>query len=516
MKKKQLFAILIAMCIFFSMNMAIGQTKEAVNVRVVFPFEAANVLLHLWTPCCSTYTLEITGENEFSVDLPGIFNLMMFNIEFDVPEHFLTSWWIGGGNTYSGTLEPNRFDAHGLKYGKIYINDQLLDNRYTVVNGNGDGLNIYVKIDTSNGAISPHTSATFVHQLIDDRIPAEVHHHTAYLNTSLPQPEHVKIAGWATAITDNNILNDSQIEIDFIKLYGRKNNQLTLLTANDYLSFDPENDGGLYYRYPFFPYTHDWHDPMPGSVSNGILTINTSQNRMKVWHWWTHTIDSPNGFDYDSYKLVCKMRITGHSMVQLGIDFKDQWWSIDELGVSDWHFHNNGQWQEVVFDTQDFLNATQIEIPLFSVWNAISSYIEPLNPDLTAIISQLGDNFIVFQNLDSVYYPQGGVIDITSWDYQSGYLIKMNSDDILTFSGTYPDNRVLNLQNGWNIIPVLSSEPQQITQLFVDNLDKVIIIKEIIGTKVFWPVQGIMDLDELTPMKSYLIKSNASFSVTFD
>ncbi|NLO50619.1 MAG: hypothetical protein GX103_05605 [Bacteroidales bacterium] len=47
-------------------------------------------------------------------------------------------------------------------------------------------------------------------------------------------------------------------------------------------------------------------------------------------------------------------------------------------------------------------------------------------------------------------------------------------------------------------------------------MDNIIIIKEIIGTKVFWPAYNINGLDELSPNKSYLIKSNATFSVTFD
>ncbi|MDD3131853.1 MAG: hypothetical protein PHN94_08520, partial [Bacteroidales bacterium] len=127
-----------------------------------------------------------------------------------------------------------------------------------------------------------------------------------------------------------------------------------------------------------------------------------------------------------------------------------------------------------------------------------------------------GDDFIIFQNLDSVYYPAGGVIELSTWDYQSGYLIKMNEEATLTLTGSYPENRILEVKSGWNIIPVLSVEPQQIQQLFATNMDNIIIIKEIIGTKVFWPAYNINGLDELSPNKSYLIKSNATFSVTFD
>lgn len=516
MKKKQLLALLVAMCSLFTIITAKGQTEGTVNVRVVFPMEVSNVRLHLWNPCCSIFNMNVTGENEFSVEVPGIVNTMLFNVQFDMPAHFITSWWIGGGNTYAGNLVPNRFDSHGLKYGKLYINNQLLDNRYTVLNDGGNGLNISVKIN-ADSTISPNVEPNYDHLLLDDRVPAEVHHHKAYLNTELPQPQHIKIGGWATAITDNTILNESQIEIDYISVYGRKNNQLTPLKENNYSSYDPVNDGGLYYRYPFFPWTHDWHDPMPGTVSNGILTIQTSENRMKVWHWWTHNYTSPNGFDYDSYRVVCKMKITGHVLVQVGIDFRDQWDNVAELGVSDWHFHNNGEWQEVVFDSQDFASGDiQIEIPLNNVWNAISSYINPTNPELSSILGQLGDDFIIFQNLDSVYYPAGGVVELSTWDYQSGYLIKMNDEATLTLTGSYPENRILEVKSGWNIIPVLSSEPQQIQQLFAANMGNVVIIKEIIGTKVFWPAYSINELNELSPKKSYLIKSNATFSVTFE
>ncbi len=327
-----------------------------VKARVVFPFNATNIVLHLWNPCCQDIVMTKTGQNEFSSDLPAS-DKLLFNISFDLPEFSIINWWIGAGNSYSGQLIPNRFDPHGLKYGKIYINDQLIDNSYTVQNSGNNGLNIAVKINI-NKSVVPLQDQSNIHLKIDDRIPPEVHHHYAYKNISYPSATDIDITGWVIAATDNNILDDCKIEIDYVRLYGKSGDNWISLTENQYSTYSSTDDGGLYSRYPFFPSGYDQHDPMPGTTNGNILTIYPSQNSKKVWHWWTPHVVSPNGFNYAAYKMVCYLRITGHALVQAGIDFKDSYNNTHELGCSDWYFENGGNWQEVIFDSQSILSGT--------------------------------------------------------------------------------------------------------------------------------------------------------------
>jgi hypothetical protein len=325
----------------------------AAHVRIVFPFNPTNVVLHLWGSYTRDFNMASTGTNEYSVTIPDINQFMLFNVSYDLPEYNITNWWIGSGNEYRGDIKPNRFDAHGLKLGKIYINNQLINNAYTIENGYDTGLNIAVKINDDN-TIEPHKISNRKHLFIDDRIPAEVHHRYPYLNTQLPQANHVRISGWLQALTDNNIIGDSKIEVDYIRVYGWNGNDSVLLVAHEYNSYDPNNDGGLYLRYPFFPEGFDQHSRMPGSAKDGILTFYPSDVRDSVWHWWSHWHDTPIAFNFDSYKMISRIRITGHAVVQGGIDFRDAAEKTYELGVTDWYYENGGEWQEVIFDSRSF------------------------------------------------------------------------------------------------------------------------------------------------------------------
>lgn len=345
--------IVLSVCVWFSVTFMLFGNQTA-HVRIVFPFNPINVVLHLWGSYSQDFTMNQSGTNEYSVTIPGINQYMLFNVSYDLPEYNITNWWIGSGNEYRNERFPNRFDAHGLKFGKIYVNHQLINNAYTVENGYDTGLNIAVRINDDN-TIEPHKIAERKQLFIDDRIPAEVHHRYSYLNTHLPQANHVRITGWLQALTDNNIIGDSKIEVDYIRVYGRRGNDSVLLVSHEYDGYDPVQDGGLYLRYPFFPAGFDQHTSMPGTVKNGILTFYPSDVRDKVWHLWSHWHNTSTTFDYDSYKMVSRLRITGHAVVQGGIDFRDAAEKTYELGASEWYFENGGEWQEVVFDSQYFI-----------------------------------------------------------------------------------------------------------------------------------------------------------------
>jgi len=351
--KTHILSLILWLCT--TLSIAANQTA---HVRIVFPFNPTNVVLHLWGSYTQDFPMSKSGTNEYSVTIPGINQFMLFNVSYDLPEYDITNWWIGSGNEYRNEKFPNRFDAHGLKFGKIYINHQLINNAYTVENGYDTGLNIAVRINDDN-TIEPHKIAERKQLFIDDRIPAEVHHRYPYLNTQLPQANHVRITGWLQALTDNNIIGDSKIEVDYVRVYGRRGNDSVLLVSHEYDSYNSNDDGGLYLRYPFFPSQEfDDNDPMPGTVKDGILTFNPSDVQDKVWHWWSHWHQTPMIFDYDSYKMVCRIRISGHAVVQGGIDFRDAAEKTYELGVSEWYFENGGEWQEVVFDTRYFQNTS--------------------------------------------------------------------------------------------------------------------------------------------------------------
>lgn len=325
---------------------------DSVTIKVVFPFEATNVMLDGWSPW-SQSTMEQTGLKEFSKRVPRE-NSYCFYIKYDVPEFDLYSIFIAGGETFEYPKIPERFDSHGIKYTKVYIDNRLINSLYTVLNEQSNGMNICFKKE--GNSITPWNDSEHVPLFHDDRIPSEVHHHNSYLNTFVPGPNDINVVGWAVALSDREIADSCKMEIDYIRIFGRLGTNLILLESQEYNAYDPGNDGGLYMRHPFFPEGYDEHDTMPGELSGGVLTLNVYQRPDKVWHWWTPRFYAAS-FSYDSYRVECRVRTTGHAVIQVGIDFRNAQDSVSELGVSDWAFENNGEWQTVVFDSEDFLTS---------------------------------------------------------------------------------------------------------------------------------------------------------------
>ncbi|GAB1402879.1 hypothetical protein MASR1M74_00570 [Lentimicrobium sp.] len=327
------------------------------DVKVIFPFSPSNVVFHGWWPEQTNLMTE-TGLDEFSFNASTTADgILIFNIRYDLPEFGLTSQWVAAGKKYTDTLIPHRLDAHGLKNAKIYVNNQLINNLHIVRNTPENGCDISIKINEFNNVL-PFNDISHPYMTIDDRIPTEVHHHYAYRNLNVPLNEDVNVVGWLIALSDNNHLSPSTVEVDYIKVYGFQGSDSILLCSQEYNSYNPINDGGLYLRYPFFPPGYDIHAPMPANLNSGILSFSPSDNRLAVCHLWSDRYQLISSSQFDNYKVICRVRIDGHATNEAGIDFRDIYENVHEMGVSEWYFHNNGQWQEVIFDSRSFTTSS--------------------------------------------------------------------------------------------------------------------------------------------------------------
>ncbi len=155
-------------------------------------------------------------------------------------------------------------------------------------------------------------------------------------------------------------------------------------------------------------------------------------------------------------------------------------------------------------------------VTLISGWNDLSSYIDPSDKNIENVVGQLGDDLIVIQHFDEVYWPEGGFSTLTEWDYKKGYLIKVLNNNSLDVSGNLPGDKSITIDEGWNLIPVLCTECTSLEALLGENIGKVKVIREGIGLNVFWPELGIYALTRLVPGNSYYLYANESFILTFE
>jgi hypothetical protein len=117
--------------------------------------------------------------------------------------------------------------------------------------------------------------------------------------------------------------------------------------------------------------------------------------------------------------------------------------------------------------------------------------------------------------MTEVYYPDGAVNTIGTWDSQSAYKIKVTQDVTLTISGVTEQNKTLQLSAGWNLIPVISSTNVNADTLFAPLGADLVVVKGVASLGVYWPEYSINTLGNLEPGKAYFVKMNAPGTITF-
>lgn len=330
----------------FFMVFGFSQTLHAIpiNIKVIFPFFTPTQVeimggFSSWAQVPMQQLSDRTFEHQNFFE-PGNHSI---NIRFKVPPY-------NSNNFYYAATSWEGFPR--IIYTKIYINNQLISSVFVRSDSNIN----FTLLD--NGIVTPIDSLDTGNPMYDDRIPPEVHYpkDTIKVENGVPGPNYTKLAGWVQVLHDNNFIEPSKIEVKSIKLYARVGTQDVLLDAADYsvTPFNPSEDGGLYFRYPFFVHPTD-HDPMePASVVNGLLTFNPSDHKDTVWHFWNpaESLVSTNQ-NYTSYWFEIIYRIIGQACVQIGIDFRDPTDNTFEGAVSNWRFETyGGQFDTLRVDTR--------------------------------------------------------------------------------------------------------------------------------------------------------------------
>ncbi|MBE0638443.1 MAG: immune inhibitor A [Bacteroidales bacterium] len=146
------------------------------------------------------------------------------------------------------------------------------------------------------------------------------------------------------------------------------------------------------------------------------------------------------------------------------------------------------------------------EINLTKGWNSISDLVVPQNDSLNYIFQNYTADLMILENLSGFYQPGNQQSGLIRWDETSGYFLKASDDFTLMLAGNKQTATILELNAGWNLIPVLSEYPFPISALTTIPSNTIEIIREASGINVFWPDQNIQTLDFLMPKGAYLVK----------
>ena len=148
------------------------------------------------------------------------------------------------------------------------------------------------------------------------------------------------------------------------------------------------------------------------------------------------------------------------------------------------------------------------EIDLPQGWSMISSYVMEDNLLMNSLFAPVHDDIFIIKNqFGSVYWPAYNFNDIGELSDQMGYKLLMNQANDISFTGrkVIPNEKVLNLNEGWQIIPYLRENPASAEAIFQPLSESIVIVKDDMG-KVYWPQWGVNTIGNLMPGKAYQIK----------
>jgi len=191
--------------------------------------------------------------------------------------------------------------------------------------------------------------------------------------------------------------------------------------------------------------------------------------------------------------------------------------ATNEEGALTFQFHSDYSvtrpgW-EAVFELQGDVSTQTILIP--AGWSGISSCLIPEHPGLEGLLQPIMDELIILQSMDGMFYPEMGINTIGNWNHLHGYKIKSETPVTLEITGWRNPQPFIQLDTGWNMIPVMGNCEVSPEVLFdgVENND--ILLKEVAGTGIYWPGMGINTIGNLHPGKAYLVWITNPVAVSF-
>nr|NQU91698.1 DUF4394 domain-containing protein [Bacteroidota bacterium] len=146
-------------------------------------------------------------------------------------------------------------------------------------------------------------------------------------------------------------------------------------------------------------------------------------------------------------------------------------------------------------------------------WSGFSTCLNPDVPNVEQVFAGIVEELIILQSEYGMYWPGENVNTIGNINTHEGYKIKVTEQVELTIWGGLETDKTFYLEEGWNLLPVISLCDADIVSLFAGT--DVMIIKEIAGYDIYWPEFGINTLGICKPGKGYFVLMGSPATIEF-
>ncbi|MEA3445761.1 MAG: hypothetical protein U9R19_13660, partial [Bacteroidota bacterium] len=147
-------------------------------------------------------------------------------------------------------------------------------------------------------------------------------------------------------------------------------------------------------------------------------------------------------------------------------------------------------------------------ISLATGWGIMSTYIDPVYPQLDSVFSAVADSTAIVKNGSGlVYWPGFNLNMIGNMIIGQGYQVKMNVYELLAVSGTavVPELTPIAVAGGWSIIGYLRNTPGDAVAMMTSIVADLTILKDGAG-QVYWPGFNLNMIGNMLPGGGYQAK----------
>jgi hypothetical protein len=144
-------------------------------------------------------------------------------------------------------------------------------------------------------------------------------------------------------------------------------------------------------------------------------------------------------------------------------------------------------------------------IDLRKGWNVVSLTVRPGNLAMSAVLASILENVErVEDEKGRTFNPRQGANDLTQWDLDEAYRIRVTNDVTLKVSGKPlgVTEVEVGIEPGWNLVPYYLDEGQSVSEAFSSLGNDLVLVKGSDG-RIYFPDAKIYDLDRVQPGEGY-------------
>jgi hypothetical protein len=151
-------------------------------------------------------------------------------------------------------------------------------------------------------------------------------------------------------------------------------------------------------------------------------------------------------------------------------------------------------------------------ITLVQGYSIISTFIDPVNPNVATVFSPLGTDVILIKDeMGNPYWPYFGLNNVGNMDIGEGYVVNMSVAHTLEIEGTQvvPEVTPVSLPIGWSLFGYLRTSPMDATVALSPVVANINVVKTGSGL-VYWPAFGYNSIGNLAPGMGYKARMMAA------